>query len=301
MSLTALIGIDWGTSNVRGFRYAANGEVIETRWLDAGLKQVAAGAWAAAFETHFGDWLRDAPGVPALLCGMVGSRQGWSEAAYVECPATCDLLADRLHPISGTSLRIVPGLCTVDAEGVPDVMRGEETQLAGLDIREPSAVCLPGTHSKWVSFDGQRIETFRTMMTGELFEILSRDSLLAQMSEPGEAEADAFARGLDRADGRCGLLHELFGVRTLRLFDKLAATSVADYLSGLLIGHELASMADMVPTDVPVTVIGSRALASRYVAALEHLDRTVQVVDGETAAARGLWRIASQAGLVMSS
>ncbi len=301
MSPTALIGIDWGTSNVRGFRYAADGEVIETRRREAGLKQVADGAWAAVFETHFGDWLRESPQAPTLLCGMVGSRQGWSEAAYVECPATCDVLADRLHPVPGTSFRIVPGLCTVDADGVPDVMRGEETQLAGLDVSGPSAVCLPGTHSKWVSLDGQRIETFRTMMTGELFDILSQHSLLAQMSEPGTEDAHAFARGLDRAAGGSGLLHDLFGVRTLRLFDKLAATSVPDYLSGLLIGHELASLDDMVPAETPVTVIGTQALASRYVVALQHRKRTVHVVDGEAAAARGLWRIASQAGMVASS
>ncbi len=301
MSPTALIGVDWGTSNVRGFRYAANGEVIETRRLEAGLKWVVAGAWAAAFETHFGDWLQQAPDAPALLCGMVGSRQGWSEAPYVECPAACHALADHLHQVPGTSLRIVPGLCTVDADGVPDVMRGEETQLVGLDVSEPSAVCLPGTHSKWVSFDGQRIDAFQTMMTGELFDILSRHSLLAQMSEPGAADSCAFARGLDRAAGGSGLLHELFGVRTLRLFDKLAATAVPDYLSGLLIGHELASITDLVSADTPVTVIGSQELASRYVTALEHRNRAVQVVDGETAAARGLWRIASRAGMVTSS
>ncbi|MGE0375815.1 MAG: 2-dehydro-3-deoxygalactonokinase [Planctomycetaceae bacterium] len=300
MTSTSLIGIDWGTSNVRGFRFDAAGNSLETRRFVAGLKQVAAGAWEATFTAQFGDWVQQQPDAPVLMCGMVGSRQGWSEAPYLACPVHCDALAERLHRIPGTSLKIISGLCTVDPDGTPDVMRGEETQLAGLDASGRRAVCLPGTHSKWVQIDGGRVIEFRTMMTGELFDLLLRHSLLARMSEPGADDEAAFFGGIDRGGRSAGLLHDLFAVRTLRLFDKLAPTSVTDYLSGLLIGYELASVEDMIPQGTPVTVIGSPELTSRYLAALTRRHRAATVIDGETAAAQGLWRIAVRARLAPS-
>jgi len=298
MRRTVLIGVDWGTSNVRGFRYGTGGEVIETRRLGAGLKQVDAGARGKTFDTHFGDWLADAGDVPVLLSGMVGSRRGWCETPYVACPVHCDELAGHLHRIPATSQWIVPGLSTVDADGVPDVMRGEETQLADLGQSGKHVVCLPGTHSKWVWIDGGRIETFRTVMTGELFEVLLNHSLLGQTAVRGEFDQRAFQQGLDRAKGASHLLHDLFSVRTLSLFDRLKPTSVSGYLSGLLIGHEIASVIDRIPAGSTVILIGSIELTSQYGVAVRQWSRHVHVVGGESAAACGLWRIASQAKLV---
>jgi 2-dehydro-3-deoxygalactonokinase len=297
MSQTALIGVDWGTSNVRGFRYGAQGNVVETRQFGAGLKHVEAGTWATTFERHFGDWIKAAPAVPVLLSGMVGSRQGWCETPYIPCPAGFDELANQLHRIPGTQFSIVPGL-TVDADGIPDVMRGEETQLAGLDQSESDVVCLPGTHTKWVQYDGGRISSFRTLMTGEMFDVLLNHSLLGRMASPGEFDEHAFLRGLECARGSARLLHDLFSVRTLRLFDRLPATSVAGYLSGLLIGHEMSNVIDSIPAGSTIIVVGSSDLTLRYAAAIQRWSRNVRFVAGETAAACGLWRIASQAKLV---
>lgn len=298
MTQTTLIGVDWGTSNVRGFRYGAGGVVLETRQLGAGLKQVEVGAWAKTFDEQFGDWLGDARDVPVLLSGMVGSRQGWCETPYVACPIHCDALARHLHQIPVTSKWIVPGLSTIDAAGVPDVMRGEETQLAGLGLDGLHTVCLPGTHTKWVHYDSGRIESFRTFMTGELFDVLMNHSLLGRMASRGEHDDDAFVRGLDRARSDAALLHNLFSARTLRLFDEIKATSVSAYLSGLLVGHEVASVIEDVSEESTIILVGTSQLAARYASAIGHWNRNVHVFGGESTAARGLWRIASQAGLV---
>lgn len=306
MNDTSLIGIDWGTSNVRGFRYGGGGHVVETLQLDAGLRHVVPGAWEAAFRSNFGDWVDASPRAAVLMSGMAGSRQGWSETPYVQCPVFCDALATRLHPVAGSRVQIVPGLCTFAGDGTPDVMRGEETQLAGLvtaGLPEGGCytVCLPGTHSKWVELDSDRIVTFRTLMTGELFEVLLHHSLLGRMAETGGSDEAAFLRGVERGFTSTRLLHDLFGVRTLRLFDRLAATSAPDYLSGLLIGSELSCAAQWTAPEASVVLVGSRTLTARYEAALRHIGRTAIIIDGETAAACGLWRIAARAGLIADS
>ncbi|MBX3437849.1 MAG: 2-dehydro-3-deoxygalactonokinase [Planctomycetaceae bacterium] len=298
MAMTALIGLDWGTSNVRGFRYDDGGRVIESRRCDAGLKHVATDAWEATFAARFGDWTQESPAAAVLMCGMVGSKQGWSEAPYVECPASCDALADHLHAIPGGLKWIVPGVSYLNPDGCPDVMRGEETQLAGLEPVGSFVVCLPGTHTKWGQLVDGRIESFQTTMTGELFDVLMKHSLLGRMAEPGDFNEDAFSRGLDRACGSSFLLHDLFSVRTLRLFDQIKSTSVAAYLSGLLVGHEVAGVIDTIAADAAVIIVGTPELSRRYRTALMRWSRPSTVCNGETAAERGLWRIASRARLV---
>ncbi len=300
MDDTALIGIDWGTTYARAFRYDQNGTLIERRHAEIGLSRIASEAWESRFQEHFGDWVHNPPDAPVLLCGMVGSQQGWSEAPYITCPANTDILGANLHRIPKSHCRIVPGVRTGDAADVPDVMRGEETQLVGLDLRDTHLVCLPGTHSKWVQLDHSVITGFQTYLTGELFDVLSHHSILSRTLEEVISSDEAFMRGLDDSEREGGLLHHLFGVRGLRLFDKLSGSAQADYLSGLLIGQEVRSAIAQVTVDQPLTLVGSHELVARYVSALQHFGRTVDVVDGELAASRGLWRIAEQAELIGS-
>ncbi len=301
MHETALIGIDWGTSNARGFRFDRNGSVIDRCHRAIGLLNIPDGGWAATFHEHFGDWTVEAPAAPILLCGMVGSQQGWCEAPYVACPVNTSMLSAHLHPIPNTRCRIVPGVWTEGTADIPDVMRGEETQLVGLNVDNQCLVCLPGTHSKWVRLDHGVITGFQTSLTGELFNILSQHSILSRTLgelEPCEA---AFVRGLDDSAREGGLLHHLFGVRGLRLFDRLSGSAQADYLSGLLIGHEVRCATNDSAGHQRVTLVGSQALVTRYITALQHFGRPVDVVDGELAASRGLWRIAEQAGLLATA
>lgn len=260
-----MIGIDWGTTSLRAYRMDAAGAVLEKRDSGDGILSVPAGGFPAVLERVAGDWLRDDRKL--LLCGMVGSRQGWVEAPYLPCPAGAAEIAAALTPLPGGGW-LVPGLATRDAGGVPDVLRGEECKLLGLAARGVAGlVCLPGTHSKWARLAGGRITGFATHMTGELRAVLLGHSILGRMAAPGGDPA-AFARGVARGGEPGGLPHHLFGTRALGLHGELAEAGTADYLSGLLIGHEIRSA--WTPGDV-VHLAAAAALAAPYAAALAQL------------------------------
>jgi 2-dehydro-3-deoxygalactonokinase len=314
----ALVALDWGTSAFRGWLLDGSGRVLdEVRSADGSLRTSAgagtaaerAAAFGRAFERLCGGWLAAHPGTPVLCAGMAGSDHGWAEAGYLDVPAGLDGLARHLTTVpdaGGADVRLVPGLRV--AGELPDVMRGEEVQLLGaLDDalaaggNPPAAVVLPGTHAKWVRLDGARVAGFATVMTGEVYDLLRRDSILARLAR-GEAAAGpsaAFGRGLDvdaeHGDER-GVLGLLFTARTLVMTGRLRPEDVADYVSGLLVGsevrHGLRPLADG-----PVAVCGSGSTAPRYRLALERRGRTVLAVP-EDVAARGLWRVAVDAGLV---
>lgn len=294
--------IDWGTTNLRAY-LLARGEVRDRRRLPRGIKQVPPDGFAAALAELLGPLaVRDAP---ILMSGMIGSRQGWVEVPYRPCPARLEDLAAHLHAVPGRpDIRIVPGLCRADGDGTHhDVMRGEEVQVFGAMADAPRAVlCLPGTHSKWVRYDGGRLADFATAMTGEVFDVLRRHSLLAVLmpagddgAAPADAAADAFRRGLDRSAEAGGLLHHLFGVRAEGLFGAIAAEGLAAYLSGMLIGHEILAMAALFPSSNPVRLVAEGALADRYALAFAHLGRDYAAVDAEAATLRGLTGILERA------
>ncbi len=304
---TALVAVDWGTTSARAYRVDAAGTILDERHAPLGIQQVRSGAFGAALETLLGDWTGE--GVPRLACGMIGSRQGWIEAPYGECPATLDALAGRMVQTPDGALTIVPGLTCRDAAGIPDVMRGEETQIVGAlpDDDSPALFVLPGTHSKWAIVRHARIETFSTCMTGEVYAVLKEHSILGRMIPSAEPRfaAEAFDRGarraMDAGNGAGALLHDLFGARTLALFDKLAAEDIADYLSGMLIGSEIAAGTHWAKANGmearSVDLVGALALCERYSAALAGAGIAARAGPAD-AAARGLWRIARHAGLL---
>jgi 2-dehydro-3-deoxygalactonokinase len=288
-----IVALDWGTSSLRAARLDARGYAVEERSLPRGILTVAPGGFPGVFEEAVGGW--PAPrGTLFLLAGMVGSRQGWLEAPYCACPAGFADIAASLAWVEPGRIAIVPGLnCT--AGGVPDVMRGEETQVLGaLDLLgiDAGLFVLPGTHSKWVRVQGGRIESFSTFMTGEFYALLRRHSILARsMPEPdGELDASAFERGVRYAVQAGNLLHAAFSARTLSLFDALPPASLPSYLSGLVIGEELRSQ-QLAPDAATVVVIGDPALVRRYELALRVLGVAARTV-GSEAAWRGLWAIA---------
>jgi 2-dehydro-3-deoxygalactonokinase len=232
------------------------------------------------------------------MCGMIGSRQGWVEASYATLPAGSAAFAAALARVPGVAgdVRIVPGASGSGLAGAPDVMRGEETQIVGA-LESGGAgdglFVLPGTHSKWAEVRDGRILRFATFLTGEAYGALRGHTILGRLMADGPEDESGFAAGLARAREPGGLLHHLFSARTLGLFDRLQPDALAPYLSGLLIGHEIEA-ARAAFGDGAVTIVGGAALARRYAAALGPRARTIA---GDVAAARGLWRIAREAGL----
>jgi 2-dehydro-3-deoxygalactonokinase len=304
---TALFGLDWGTTSLRAYRIGCGGEVLERRSREAGILRVPGGDYAAALLAAIGDWWDRAPAAPVIASGMIGSRQGWREIPYVDCPAGLEELARGLGEADlpdGRRMLIVPGLLRPAGEGsFPDVMRGEETQILG-ERRAPSGrYVLPGTHSKWALCETGRISSFATYMTGELFDVLRHHSILGRLMTGDAPDEAAFGRGLERArasatapPGR--LLHDLFSARTLGLTDAVAGTALASYLSGLLIGSEILAALDGASAG-EIVVLGSGTLTELYARAIAATP--VRVVAGPSdAAARGLYAVACAAGLIRS-
>jgi 2-dehydro-3-deoxygalactonokinase len=310
----ALVALDWGTTTFRAWLLDHTGSVLDSvRTADGALtisgRSASARARALAFEGAFlrlcRSWLDEHPGVPVLCAGMAGSNHGWADAGYLDVPADLGELGEHLTvvPAGESVVHLVPGL-RVDRPD-PDVLRGEEVQLVGAlaEVPEgPATVVLPGTHSKWVRLDGSRVTGFTTAMTGELYGLLMRDSILARLAtgEPGTAVTEAFTRGLDAEDARGearGLAALLFTARPLALAGRLDPSEIADYVSGLLVGSEVRHMLRGTPAGV-VALCGPPATEHRYRFALERGGVSVHTV-GEDAAARGLWGVALDAGLAV--
>ena len=273
-----LLAIDWGSSTLRGALLDGDGTVVDERSRASGMLNVAPGGFDAAFEDAFGDWM-DVPGTRCLMAGMVGSRQGWVEADYVACPAGLDDFVAHLRRVGADvssrrcDIAIVPG-ARCEHDGVPDVLRGEEVKALGVvDLLggADATVVSPGTHSKWITVADGRLREFSTAMSGQMFALLRRHSILARsIPEPvGDDDAldgAAFDEGVRRALAGCSLLQTAFSVRTLALFGRMPAASLASYLSGLVIGDELRCR----PLDRigPVVLIGAPALTERFARAL---------------------------------
>jgi 2-dehydro-3-deoxygalactonokinase len=307
MASVAAIFADWGTTHRRAWAVAADGAVQDHRHDDQGLLGVRDRAFETSFRGFVGDWLSAAePIAPVVMAGMVGSKLGWREAGYLETPiAFADLARNLtlLPDLDGHPVRIVPGL-VCRAEGHPDVMRGEESQLFGLWIaqRAERLCVLPGTHSKWAELRHEGVAAFRTYMTGEVYAQLSGSGTLAQlMRREAPHDAVAFRRGLTASEGASagGLLHRLFSVRTLGLFSDLQPNALPSYLSGLLIGAELRdAVQDRSRGAQPIAVIGSPRMTGLYVEALQAIGAPAGAIEGDALFRAALLKIAGDAGLI---
>jgi 2-dehydro-3-deoxygalactonokinase len=296
------------------------GGVLDTRQAPRGILHLPAAPEAGGFEQAFaeiaGDWLRRDPTLRVVAAGMVGSAQGWVEARYARTPADIRTLAAhgvRVPSGLGPDVLIAPGVIFDAPDRAPDVMRGEEIQIAGAVAAEPSlgertCFVLPGTHSKWVLVESQRIVSFATHMTGELYAVLREHSILGRLvstepADPAAAEL-GFASGLEAARGSApgDLPHQLFATRTLGLTKRLPGSALGDYLSGLLVGHELVSglAASRAAREAgaPLVLVGDAALCRRYARAIKSFDTDVHA-QLDDAAPRGLWEFARAAGLLV--
>ena len=278
--LRPLIAIDWGTSSLRGARFDAQGHKLDERPFARGILTVPAGEFPSVLEQCFGDWLQDRDAL-GLLSGMVGSRQGWQEAIYCPCPAGFAELGEHLLWLQAGRMAIVPGLSVQHSDGLPanfpiaqhDVMRGEEVQIFGalsLTGLQDATVVLPGTHSKWALVEGGRVMRFRSFMTGEVYALLSQQSILSRTLPPDAPWHDnTFTQAVLLAQRTPSVLSSIFATRTLALFDTLPAEQHPSFLSGLLIGEELRAM--QIQNQGQVLLVGNAQLTARYQSALQAL------------------------------
>jgi 2-dehydro-3-deoxygalactonokinase len=265
--------VDWGTSSLRAYLMRADGAVLDRAASSRGILTVDKREYEDVLAGVIGGWLAESGSLPILMSGMVGSRQGWVEAPYADCPAGLPEIAAAMATIDTRTMgaiAVAPGVCAVDRDGAPDVMRGEETQILGALAatgRADGVFVLPGTHSKWARVEAGRMMSFATYMTGEVFAALKDHTILGRLMDGEPQDGAGFAEGVGaaaRLERPGDLLHAIFTTRTLGLFDRLRSGQLSDYLSGVLIGAELASGARGAQSAV---VVGSPALTARYCAA----------------------------------
>jgi 2-dehydro-3-deoxygalactonokinase len=300
MSTAQLIALDWGTSNLRASLLDASGHTLDHRSAPGGVMAVQGGHFAQALLALCADWLQE-HSCPVIASGMVGSRQGWKEAPYLDCPASVAQAAQALVtvPITGERLlHIAPGLRCQEPSGVWDVMRGEETQIWGAGVAPGSCCVLPGTHSKWAWTGAQgEVLRFATYMTGELYGLLTQHGILGRLMVQGHARPADFEAGVRQGlAGHAQTSHLIFAARTAGLMGTVAPEGLPDYLSGMLIGVEIAG-ATLAGRPQQVVIIGDEALSQRYARALA-LAGIASVRAGERATTLGQCLIARAAGLL---
>jgi len=280
MSKPYLIAVDWGTTNFRAYLADAGGAILAQAESPSGILAVQNAAFADVLRAEIAGWIRGHGPLPVMMSGMIGSRQGWIEAPYVGCPADIRDIAAALTTLEvdgiGT-VHLIPGLDHMPEGEPPDVMRGEEAQTIGamaLLGAQNATFVHPGTHSKWVTIESGVITRFATYMTGEVYGALRGHTILGRLMKEGEARGAGFLQGVKaarRGASAGGLLHQLFSVRTLGLFEMLPAEELSEYLSGLLIGSEIIAAAKPGQT---ITIFGSAELTNAYGRAAEALGFT---------------------------
>ena len=284
------IAVDWGTTNRRAWRLDAGGRVADEMADDQGILAIPTGAFPGAVATltaRLGD-------LPLLLAGMIGSNRGWLEAPYVPAPAALPDLVAGLRWIEPRRIAIVPGV-SFEREERADVMRGEEVQILGAAaaglVGPDATVCHPGTHNKWIRLEGRRIAAFRTVMTGELFNLLKAHSILSDLLDEPAKPNDAFAAGVRHGLGEDDLTAELFSVRARVLLGKSDPAQASSYVSGLLIGGDLRVGLGLAGGG-EIVVMGRPDLTGLFAAALAEAGCTGREVEGEEAFLAGARRLA---------
>lgn len=287
------IAVDWGTTHLRAWAIGKDGSLRATASSDAGMGKLSRDGFEPALLDLVKDWLGSGP-TPILACGMVGAKQGWQEAPYASVPAKpVELTPMRVTAASDHRLEvfIVPGLSQATP---PNVMRGEETQIAGFLALEPDfdgVLCLPGTHTKWVHLSAGEVVSFQTAMTGELFDLLSRHSVLRHTVGSDTLDPEAFAEAVSDTLSRPERLAQgLFSIRADATLNGTVASVSRARLSGALIGAELAATRPYW-LGQQVVVAGAPALADLYARALAGQGVSARALDAGPLTLAGLARI----------
>ena len=294
MTEPAYVAVDWGTSSFRLWLVDRSGQILAERRSGEGMLAAAKTGFAAVLQSHLA--AVEAPDhLPVLICGMAGAKTGWVEAGYVDTPAPLAAILEQAARVPGEArdIRILPGIAQRDA-AAPDVMRGEETQLLGalgLEAVGEAMVCMPGTHSKWVRVKDGTVASFSTFMTGELFSVVSRETILSLAVANAEDAEDvaSFSAAVKAAfEAPAFAANLLFGARARQLLFGGTPAAARETLSGTLIGVELAAGLSGAVPKAGITLVASGRLAALYRLAFDTLSVTVQQVEADEAVRRGL-------------
>jgi 2-dehydro-3-deoxygalactonokinase len=286
------IAVDWGTSNLRVWGIDSDGGVVAEAASDKGMAKLDRAGFEPALLELAGDWLIEGREMPVVACGMVGARQGWIEVPYSETPCTPIFLDAVGRPDTrDPRLRVMVVGGIKQIKPAPDVMRGEETQIAGIlsaDSSFEGVLCLPGTHTKWVRIEAGEIVHFKTFMTGELFSLLSLQSVLRHSLDRAGWNGAEFARSIrSMMDEPASFSGQLFSIRAGNLVSGLDAGTANARLSGLLIGAELAA-AQIYWLGQNVVVVGNGAQSELYLEGLRTLGHAPRVIDASGVTLAGL-------------
>lgn len=301
-ALIALIGLDWGSTNVRAYAFDARGEIVERAHSSAGaLTLNGVQQFDDALTALVGSWARQSPTAVLIACGMVGAKSGWRDAGYVATGAALAMGDDseiaalaaqvvRVETSLGRTLNIIPGLKTHE----PDVMRGEETQLLGSGVAD-GVVVIPGTHCKWVQMTAGRVVSFATFYTGEMNALIREHSSVGALikTAPDHDDSNAFEMGLHYARaGAASWLHDLFVLRAAVVTGERSEAFVSTALAGWLLGCEISAALAMYPETRGVVLVASDALVPWYERATRAFGVACEVLNAGQVTTRGLWRIA---------
>lgn len=295
-----LIAVDWGSTHFRA-KLVVGGEATASAASPDGIRHLGGRDCGGVLAEHCAAWKKTHPDARVLVSGMAGAREGWREVPYVSAPCGVEAVADAAVSVPSATFGevfLVPGVRRDDpVAGSVDVMRGEESQAAGLLPtlpQEGAVLCLPGTHSKWIVCREGRIETFRTWMTGEAYDRLTRESLVGGDGTPAAPDSLAFRLGCDASSAPGGLLHQLFLARTGMLAGRLRPDEVRSFVSGLLVGHELVE-ARRFASGLPIHLVGDSAAVAATAAGMKHLGLSFRRESGD-AHLLGLLAIARRRG-----
>ena len=298
MSAARCIAVDWGTTSLRAVLLGAGGHVLERAAGARGILTVIDGRFSEALDDICGAWQIAQPTIPVVMSGMIGSQHGWVEAPYLDAPCSLeDLIAAMIIvPHTNGKVHVVPGVRGRSGDGAPEIMRGEEIQVGGIVVSKgvtEGLFCIPGTHSKWVRVAGGRIKSFATFMTGECFDVLKDHSILGRLMDADYAhDAEAFEKGVARAEAPGGLLHHLFAARTLGIVEEMPKPGLASYLSGQLIGAEITGARSLFGTAETVHLVAGGIVGETYRLGLEVAGVKATIWDAEAATLAGLWAAA---------
>ena len=293
------IAVDWGTTNLRIWHCDQLGNVLDETKVQMGMGTLSASEYEGVLISHIAHHLSDDVITEVVVCGMAGARQGWQDAGYLTAP--CDMpslnQAVTVHTADPRIMvRILPGIKQPEPA---DVMRGEETQIAGFLKQTPDyngLICLPGTHSKWVHVQNGQVIEFQTFMTGEVYDLLSRSSVLKHsVSGEGFSQPDFIDAAKSAFKNPADAFSQLFRLRAQHLVHDADAKVLRARLSGILIGQEVAAM-ERQWNHLAITLVGEEALCSLYKSALEAVGKSVDLNLSAAPTLRGLIAIRNGKG-----